>query len=110
VAAVSLPLILRPEARAEFDEAYDCYEGQRAGLGEAFAEQVQRVLDRIVAMPRLHGIVFGDVRKAVVVRLCLLPRRALVRARPRRVSHQSRPAHLAEPRLTSTWSRKSQFT
>jgi hypothetical protein len=30
---VSLPVILRPEARAEFDEAYDWYEGQRAGLG-----------------------------------------------------------------------------
>jgi plasmid stabilization system protein ParE len=63
VAAVNLPIILRPEARAEFDEAYDWYESQRAGLGEAFADQVQLVLDRIAAMPRTHAAVFGDVRK-----------------------------------------------
>jgi plasmid stabilization system protein ParE len=65
---MSLPIIFRPEARAEFDESYDWYEDKRPGLGEAFAEQVQRVLDRIAAMPRIHGVVFGDVRKAVVVR------------------------------------------
>ena len=65
---MSLPVIFRPEARAEFDEAYDWYEGQRVGLGEAFADQVQVVLDRIAATPGIHAAVFGTVRKAVVVR------------------------------------------
>ncbi len=68
VVAVSLAVILRPEARAEFDDAYDWYEGQRAGLGEALAVRVQLVLDRIAVMPRMHAAVFGDVRKAVVTR------------------------------------------
>jgi hypothetical protein len=68
VAAVSLPIIFLPEARAEFDEAYDWYEQQRPGLGEAFADQVQPILDRIAIMPRMHAAVFGNVRKAVVPR------------------------------------------
>ena len=65
---MSFTIIFRPEARAEFDEAYDWYEGRRVGLGEAFADQVQLVLDRIAVTPGMHPAVFGDVRKAVVVR------------------------------------------
>jgi toxin ParE1/3/4 len=65
---MTLPVIFRPEARAEFDDAHDRYEAQRPGLGDAFAEQVQQVLDRIAATPRLHAVVLGAVRKAVVVR------------------------------------------
>jgi len=37
---LSLPIILDPEARDEFDEGYDFYEGRRAGLGEVFAAAV----------------------------------------------------------------------
>jgi len=40
VGPLSLPVILDPEARAEFDEGYDYYEGRRAGLGESFADAV----------------------------------------------------------------------
>jgi toxin ParE1/3/4 len=61
-----LAVVLDPEAQAEFDEGYDFYEGRRSGLGEAFADAVQVVLDRIRAMPRLHAPVFRDVRRAVV--------------------------------------------
>ena len=63
---MSLPVVLRDEARAEFDEAFDYFEGQRPGLGVAFAERVQEVFDRIGANPLLHAIVFADIRKAVV--------------------------------------------
>jgi plasmid stabilization system protein ParE len=63
---VTWPIILRPEARAEFDQAYDWYEGERPGLGERFAARVQEVLDRIASNPKSHGAVFRDVRKAVV--------------------------------------------
>ena len=31
---MSLPVVLRPEARAEFDAAFDWYEQQQAGLGD----------------------------------------------------------------------------
>lgn len=66
VVALSLPVILDPEARHEFDQAYDFYEGKRAGLGETFADAVQVVLDRIAAMTLSHRAVFGEIRRAVV--------------------------------------------
>ncbi len=40
---MSFPVVLDPEARAEFDEGYDFYESRRAGLGERFADAVQVV-------------------------------------------------------------------
>ena len=65
---MSLPVVLRPEARAEFDEAVDWYEQQRAGLGADFVAQVQAVLDRISTAPDLYAQVFREVRRAVVRR------------------------------------------
>ena len=65
---MNLPLVLRAEARADFDEAFDWYEAQRPGLGIDFAARVQDVFDRISANPLLHAAVFQDVRKAVVQR------------------------------------------
>jgi plasmid stabilization system protein ParE len=60
------PVILDPEARSEFDEAYDFYESRRTGLGEQFSDAVQTVLDRISANPKTHGVVVGHVRRGVV--------------------------------------------
>jgi plasmid stabilization system protein ParE len=65
---MSLPVVLTPEAQAEFDDAFDWYENQRPGLGTVFAERVQDALDRISANPQLHATVFKDIRKAVVQR------------------------------------------
>jgi plasmid stabilization system protein ParE len=92
VAAVSLPIIFLPEARAEFDEAYDWYEGQRAGLGEAFSNKVQPVLDRIAVLPLMHAAVFGDVHKAVVSRFpyCVYYRVESTCVRVLSVFHSSR--------------------
>ena len=41
---MTLTIVLRPVARAEFDEAFDWYGQKRAGLGVEFAERVQAVL------------------------------------------------------------------
>ena len=89
---MSLPVILLPEARQEFDDAYDWYENRRAGLGETFADQVQRVLDRIAVMPRLHATVLGDVRKAVVKQFpyCVFYREEASCVRVLSVFHTSR--------------------
>ena len=46
--------------------AYDYYESKRGGLGETFADAVQVVLGRIGQMPRIHRVVFADIRRAVV--------------------------------------------
>jgi plasmid stabilization system protein ParE len=63
---VSLPITLRAEAEAEFDEAFDFYEGRRAGRGEEVTAEVQAVFDQLAANPLIHLEVFADIRKAVV--------------------------------------------
>jgi plasmid stabilization system protein ParE len=65
---VSLPIVFRRAARAEFDDAADWYEQRRTGLGPAFTATVQRVLDRIAAQPDLFATVWADVREAPVGR------------------------------------------
>jgi plasmid stabilization system protein ParE len=79
---MSLPVILRDEAQAEFLEAFDYYEDQQPGLGVDFAGRVQQVFDRIAANPQLHAVVFADIRKAVVGRF---PYSVFYRAEPTRV-------------------------
>ena len=67
-AGVSLPVVLRPEAAAEFNEAFDWYEAQRAGFGPAFAAEVQTVFDGIAANPLRGRVTLADIRQAVVRR------------------------------------------
>ena len=63
---MSLPIVFRPDARAEFDDAADWYEERQPGLGATFTEAVDDVLDLVAAQPRMHATVYKDVRKAVV--------------------------------------------
>jgi plasmid stabilization system protein ParE len=65
---VSLPVVMRAEAEAEFDVAFDWYDARGIGLGRAFAGAVKTVFDGIAAQPRMHAVVLADVRKAVVRR------------------------------------------
>jgi toxin ParE1/3/4 len=65
---MTLPLRLLPEARAEFDDATDWYETHQSGLGVDFVAKVGTVFKRIAANPKIHAIVYKDVRKAVVDR------------------------------------------
>lgn len=62
---MTLPVIFRPEAQQEYDEAVDWFEAQ-FGTGADFIDAVQGTLDRIAANPRMHGIVYKTVRKAIV--------------------------------------------
>ena len=63
---MTLPVVFRRAARAEFDDAADWYEARRAGLGADFTAAVQQVLDRIAAQPGFYAQVYGDVREALV--------------------------------------------
>jgi plasmid stabilization system protein ParE len=63
---MSLPVIFRRAARAEFDEAADWYDQRRTGLGPTFTAAVQRVLDRIADQPDFYAVVWADVREALV--------------------------------------------
>jgi plasmid stabilization system protein ParE len=100
VGALNLPVILDPEARHEFDQGYDYYEGRRPGLGETFADAVQVVLDRIGVTPQLHRIVFGDIRRAVVLGFpyCVYYRQEAARVRVLSVFHTSRDPHIWQSR------------
>lgn len=89
---MSLPLVFRPVAQAEFHAAAAWYEGQRPGLGSDFVAEVQQVLDNIANQPDRYPIASGDVREAPVARFpyCVYyrvkPNRAVVIA----VFHTSR--------------------
>lgn len=65
---MSLPLIFRAPALAEFEEAAIWHEGQSAGLGVDFVTEVQKVLDMIANRPARYPIVSGDTREAPVSR------------------------------------------
>lgn len=89
---MSLPLVIRDEAQAELDAAFDFYEGRQAGLGVDFVDCVQRVFDRIAVNPSMHAVVAGDVRKAVVRRFpyCVFYRPHADRVEVIAVFHTSR--------------------
>jgi toxin ParE1/3/4 len=98
---VSLPIVLRGEAEAEFDEAFDYYEAQRAGLGVDFVSRVQTVLDRIAANPLLHGEVVPGVRKGVVQKFpyCVYYRPHADRVEVIAVFHSSRDPKIWQGRV-----------
>lgn len=89
---MSLPVVLRGEAEAEFDEAFDYYEQQRPGAGVKLASRVQSVLDQIAAFPESHAVVLADIRKAVVSRTpyCVYYRADASRVEVIAVFHSSR--------------------
>jgi plasmid stabilization system protein ParE len=61
---MSLPVVLRPEACLDTEEAQDYLEAQRAGLGQAFLDRLNETLTRIGGMPQLYGVVWRNVRAA----------------------------------------------
>ena len=61
-------LVIQPEAEADLDEAYRCYENQRSSLGGEFIECVEAVFERIRETPELHAVVFRNVRQTLVKR------------------------------------------
>lgn len=65
---MSLPVVLRDAARAEFDQAFDHYVAIDIALGLDFVARVGHTFDQIAAQPELYPVELGDVRKAVVKR------------------------------------------
>jgi toxin ParE1/3/4 len=61
---VSLPVVLRPQASRDADEAQDYLESQRPGLGHIFLDRLKETLGQISAMPQIYGAVWRNVRAA----------------------------------------------
>ncbi|MBW3624673.1 MAG: type II toxin-antitoxin system RelE/ParE family toxin [Armatimonadetes bacterium] len=65
---MSRPVVFHPEAQDEMDEAYDWYERQSSGLGEAFLSAVRDVLDRIRQNPESYARIYREVRRGLTRR------------------------------------------
>jgi len=89
---MSLPVVLTPVAQAEYDQAFDFYEGRRTGLGIQFANRVKDALDRIGANPKIHAIAYDPLRRAVVKQFpyCIYYRELADRIEVMSVFHTSR--------------------
>lgn len=61
-------LVLRPRARRQLMAAYDWYEAQRPGLGDALLRAVESVFASIRRGPTLYAMVRGRTRRALVRR------------------------------------------
>jgi plasmid stabilization system protein ParE len=62
---VTYRLVLRRQAKADIREAARWYERQRVGLGRAFVQQVNALLDRVRLNPMQYQIVHREVRRAI---------------------------------------------
>jgi plasmid stabilization system protein ParE len=56
-------VVSHPEADAELEAAALWYEERQAGLGDAFLDQFEQALRRIVAQPQRWRVFRGDNRK-----------------------------------------------
>src|SRR4051812_19879754 len=61
---MSLPYLIKPDARADIDAAYDWYEAQQAGRGGAFLNELYARLSDVRQTPLLFGLVSRTVRAA----------------------------------------------
>ncbi len=63
-----MPILLRPAAAADIDEAFLWYERQQAGLGEEFLTAFQSALENVAAHPIRYPVVHRETRRALVHR------------------------------------------
>jgi plasmid stabilization system protein ParE len=65
---MSPPFVWRADAQIEFEKSAHWYETKRAGLGIAFVNEVQLVLDKIEEQPDRYPFAFADIREAPISR------------------------------------------
>ena len=58
-------LVVRRQAKADIREAARWYERQRVGLGCAFVQQIDALLDRVRLNPMQYQVVHREVRRAI---------------------------------------------
>ena len=58
-------LVVRRQAKADIREAARWYESQRVGLGRAFVQQIDALLDRVRLNPMQYQVVHREVRRAI---------------------------------------------
>lgn len=63
---MTLPIIFRPAAQAEFTEAAEWYEAHAASLGTQFTSAVRGVTQQVANDPLRYAVEYKDVREAPV--------------------------------------------
>ena len=58
-------LTVRRAAKADIRQAARWYEGQRPGLGRAFVQQIDALLNRVRVNPMQYQIVHREIRRAI---------------------------------------------
>jgi plasmid stabilization system protein ParE len=61
-------LVIAPDAELDIAEAYDWYEGRRAGLGEEFLSSVDACLESIRRWPEMYPVVHEGYRRSLIRR------------------------------------------
>lgn len=62
------PLLVRPAAARDIEDAFDWYEGQRPGLGNEFLDELRATFERIAQNPQLFQIVHRKTHRAFLRR------------------------------------------
>jgi len=62
------PLLLRPAAAADLEEARLWYDKQRTGLGDEFLAEAEAAIARILATPLAYAVVYKDRRRGLLRR------------------------------------------
>lgn len=65
---IDLSAILRMEAQADIDEAFQYYEDRSEGLGREFLRSVEACLASIERNPRANAILYRQVRRSLLRR------------------------------------------
>lgn len=66
--ALKLPVVLRPQARAELVDDWSWYEEQRPGLGDELVTCVEAAFSQPARAPLAHPVVDEPVRRVLVRR------------------------------------------
>lgn len=62
------PVIVRPAAEADIEDAFHWYEEQRAGLGEEFRAELRAAFNAIAENPLLFQVLHRNARRYLVRR------------------------------------------
>lgn len=62
------PILIRPEAEADIEEAFRWYEEKLSGLGADFLEFLENGVERIADSPEIYPVVYRNVRRLLIRR------------------------------------------
>jgi toxin ParE1/3/4 len=65
---MSIPVLIRPEAESDIEDAFTWYEKRRRGLGSDFLLCVEEGLSKIQHSPKTYPVVHKNIRRLLIRR------------------------------------------